>query len=398
MNEDKANKILREILESIELPDSAYERAKERYEGIGKWLHREESTCSSLSPHVFPSGSLRLGTANKPEGDDEAFDLDMACELQDGVTKESHTQKELKLLVGDELELYRQAKGIKKELEEKRRCWTLEYADTLSFHMDIVPCIPESDVERVVLREAMVANSKLDNNLAEKVASLAVSITDNDDDQYPVISNYWRISNPEGYAKWFEMRMKLAETFLVERQLKIAASIDQLPYYRWKTPLQSAIQLLKRHRDTMFKDNSDSKPISIIITTLASHVYQGESDLVAALKNILNGMDEHLNSFKPRVPNPVNPAEDFADKWYSPDHAKYQLEENFGMWLRQVRADFRALLLGDDPALIVEAAKNGFAVSLDKTDITSILGVGLLTTAPVQTIRASNAKPWANKK
>jgi hypothetical protein len=35
-----------------------------------------------------------------------------------------------------------------------------------------------------------------------------------------------------------------------------------------KTPLQQAVQILKRHRDMMFADDPEHKPISVIITTL----------------------------------------------------------------------------------------------------------------------------------
>src|SRR5690606_160851 len=145
---------------------------------------------------------------------------------------------------------------------------------------------------------------------------MAVSITDNTDPEYRVTTNNWRISNSKGYALWFETRMKTAQSIISERETSFKASIDRLPYYQWKTPLQQAIQLLKRHRDTMFKNNQDSKPISVIITTLAAKAYNGEADLASALTNILSRMSSYINANVPLVPNPVNPAEDFADKWY----------------------------------------------------------------------------------
>ena len=71
----------------------------------------------------------------------EEYDLDLACSLRDGVTNQSHTKFELKTMIGTELELYRKAIGITSEVDEKHRCWRLDYQDELSFHMDIVPCI-----------------------------------------------------------------------------------------------------------------------------------------------------------------------------------------------------------------------------------------------------------------
>jgi hypothetical protein len=40
-----------------------------------------------------------------------------------------------------------------------------------------------------------------------------------------------------------------------------AAKVDDLPARKWKSPLQEAIQILKRHRDMMFQDAPDSAPI-----------------------------------------------------------------------------------------------------------------------------------------
>jgi hypothetical protein len=73
--------------------------------------------------------------------------------LRRGITKQTHTQKQLKGLVGRDVEAYRVARGIKDALEEMHRCWRLPYADTLKFHMDIVPSIPEEAARRQMLQE-----------------------------------------------------------------------------------------------------------------------------------------------------------------------------------------------------------------------------------------------------
>ena len=57
---------------------------------------------------------------------------------------------------------------------------------------------------------------------------------------------------------------KEKRTFAKENKLEI----EDVPTYRVKTPLQMAIQLLKRHRDIYFQNNNENAPISIIITTL----------------------------------------------------------------------------------------------------------------------------------
>lgn len=390
---NRSNAVLNKVLEKLELPDGAYEKAEQRYKDIGEWLHRPGSSCRAFDPLVFSQGSFRLGTAIKPEDEDE-YDLDMGCNLREGLTKDVITQKQLKELIGVELELYRKYRNIKEELSEKKRCWRLDYADDLNFHMDIVPCIPESETRRKILGERMVESTRLDESLAADVSALAVSITDNTDLEYSIKSGDWRVSNPEGYARWFETRMRTAKTYLAEREMVFKASIDKLPYYQWKTPLQSSIQLLKRHRDTMFKENDESKPISVIITTLAARAYNGESDIASALTNILDSMEQYINQSIPYVPNPVNPDEDFADKWYSKEHEYLKLKESFSRWLFQAKADFSAICSKDNSQVILDAADRGLSVNLDKISIEHALGLSAAIVTPVKRIETSDPRPW----
>ena len=397
MLNDKSNDLLEKLLDQLELPDGAYEKAEKRYEDIYEWLVREGSSCVQLDPHVYPCGSFRLGTAIRPVHAQEEYDLDMSCVLRQSVSTTTHTQFQLKKLIGDELELYRKARRIQQPLGEKSRCWRLEYADTLKFHLDIVPGIPEVANRQVFLREAMILNTRLDKDLAMEVARHAVSITDNTAVDYSLLSHEWPISNPEGFAKWFESRMKLANRFLEARGVLLKAQIDEIPYYQWKTPLQQVIQILKRHRDTMFRNNLDSKPISVIITTLAAKAYQGESDLASALKRVLDDIDKYINQMKPLVPNPVNPAEDFAHKWYAPEYEKDRLKESFKRWLDQARIDFGAVLSANNPTRIVETADHGFGIRLNKSDVASLVGVAVPAAVPVRKILASEPKPWFDR-
>ena len=153
--------ILESIIEKIELPDYAYETATKRYEDLGKWFSRDESSLKNLSPHIFPQGSFRLGTAIRPIDESESYDLDLGCELENGVTMDNCTQKELKTsYIKQELETYRKARGIKNDLEEKHRCWRLEYLDELNFHMDIVPCIPSDIKMNRTVFEAIMRNGE----------------------------------------------------------------------------------------------------------------------------------------------------------------------------------------------------------------------------------------------
>lgn len=72
------------------------------------------------------------------------------------------------------------------------------------------------------------------------------------------------------------------------------ASVEDIPDYKVRTPLQAAVMILKRHRDHTFEGRKEDRPISVIITTLAAHSYNGEETIGEALAVILAGMDKHI--------------------------------------------------------------------------------------------------------
>jgi hypothetical protein len=282
-------------------------------------------------------------------------------------------------------------------MEEKRRCWRIEYLDAINFHIDIVPCIPENETRRISIKEAMIENG-VDDRLSELVSERTVAITDNNmNPEYEIITDDWKVSNPDGYAKWFESRMRTASAYLTKRAALLQeAQIDDIPVYEWKTPLQLCIQLLKRHRDEMYKNNEDSKPISVIITTLAARAYQGEEDLADAIMNILNRMRSFVNPIEPMVPNPVNPDEDFADKWYDPEYRHLRLQENFNLWLTSAIATFSSLFKTDNPIELQEQIFEKFASKLNAEELNKSLGVSAPTIITERKTKQidSVVEPW----
>lgn len=392
-NEQK-RAIINSMVELLELPDSAYDKARKRYEDLGEWFDRVESSVATNNPHIFPQGSFRLGTAIRPLDEKEEYDLDLACKLRDGISKDRETQADLKKLIGDELEAYRKARGIKKELDEKHRCWRIEYKDTLSFHMDIVPCIPADEKLQKGIFES-IRNTGLEEYVAEAASQTTVSITDDRHERFEQICDDWNISNPEGYAQWFEYRMSPQTTVGVLEK----AQVDDVPLFEKKTPLQRVVQILKRHRDNWSKSAPDSKPISIIITTLAARAYNGETDIVEALGNVLEKMGGLVRPTKPRVPNPVDPEEDFADRWYRADCLHLRLEENFNNWLYQARTDFQHLTSTTDTEFLCERIEDKFSLRVNKSELKKHLGISTVSAAIVtpkahSIDRQDTARPW----
>lgn len=384
--------LLEKMVELLELPDSAYQKAKDRYEDIGEYLGRENSTCYTNDPHIFPQGSFRLGTAIRPLNESEEYDLDLACNLSKGVSRETHAQAILNELVGEEIKSYRVARNIKSPVIEKHRCWRLEYEDQLSFHIDIVPCIPVDATRQIQLKESMIYAGQ-DSDFSEDVSQYAVSITDDRHPQYRQISHDWNISNPEGYAKWFESRMPSKPVSIMSK-----AQIDALPIYKRKSPLQRSIQLLKRHRDQMFKDDPDVKPISVIITTIAARAYSGQDLLEVVLQEILDELKQFSESGSTVVLNPVNPDENFADRWTMPQYKNLCLQDNFTAWVAQVCTDFTSLVSSGDTQFIAGHVLKKFSIRPTVSELNSLLGISVapaIHSVKAHEIQRNAAKPWS---
>jgi hypothetical protein len=397
MSDQATRSIVEELAASLDIPDSAYEKAEARYKDLGDYFDESDAKCAPFGPHIYPQGSFRLGTVVRPLNDECEYDLDLGCRLRVGITKTSHTQQQLKTLVGIDLESYRKARQIEEKLEEKNRCWRLSYKGDLRFHLDVVPSIPEEEPTKSIIKLAMLEAGSVES-LARRVTDLAGAITDRRLPSFSVISANWKISNSEGYALWFESRMKLAMDLSEQHEFSAkAAKVDDLPARNRKSPLQRAVQILKRHRDVMFQDDMEGAPISVIITTLSAAAYQGEKDVASAMQRILNDMGGCVRDSIPRVPNPVNPAEDFADKWNDPAFRHLKFEENFKLWLERAREDFRIVAGARDITYLEEQVNAKFATRIDGDRLKADLVFGSInvTTRPKSHgVAAAPAKPW----
>lgn len=319
------SEVLEQLAEVIDITPSQHEAAVERYQAVGRWLSKEDSPLAAYNPQIYPQGSFRLGTVIKPLTGEDQYDIDLVCQLES--TVEDHTQEQIKQMVGKRLE----DNGDYERMMDKegRRCWTLIYAESTRFHMDILPSIPD---DYLWLTGA---------NVPLPLAENAICITDKEDPNYKVRSRSWTKSNPKGYADWFKEQMKVQLN--EQRRLfaeKFRMSIEEVQDYKIKTPLQRAVQLLKRHRDISFGDDVD-RPISIIITTLAAKSYAEQDNIYDALIGILDKMPDHIETRRfgdkevKWVENPVNPQENFADKW----EESHRKEENFYKWMEEAKKD-----------------------------------------------------------
>lgn len=369
------------VVDRLDIPKSLYEKAAARHRSLGEWLCRDGSTVRDFDPDVRPQGSFRYGTVIRPLDEDEEYDLDNVCVLK-GLSKSTLTQHQLKELYGEEIRAYARGNGMLKPVEECKRCWRLHYADEVSFHLDTLPCVPEDNqvIDQIVLL-----------GTSPELAQRCVAITDQKHPEYDERTDNWYSSNPRGFAAWFESRCALARKKLAAN-MEARATVEDVPPYEWRTPLQRSIQILKRHRDVMFKGKAELAPISMIITNLAARAYNGETDLLEAITNIVNGMPDHVRAARPRVPNPADPAEDYADKWVDDP----RLEKSFWDWHYALKSDLSRLSKVLRTGELQPMVENVFELSIPDAMLPSFVRTPTapsVISAPASVI-TSASKPW----
>jgi Adenylyl/Guanylyl and SMODS C-terminal sensor domain len=172
------------------------------------------------------------------------------------------------------------------------------------------------------------------------------------------------------YVRQKEMLFKADATY---------KSMEEVPEWKVRTPLQRAVQLLKRHRDIYFANDHENCPVSIILTTLAAKAYNNQNNIFDAIVDMVRDMPKHIEvrDGKWWVENPVEPGENFADKW----NEKPERRNAFLGWLRVVQQDFQNALMS--PALkeagsilrkALEPSETGISKSLGLTTTTQALG------------------------
>ncbi|PXA04628.1 hypothetical protein DDZ13_05500 [Coraliomargarita sinensis] len=327
-NADGLEQALLAVAEYLDLPPGMADSVQKRYKSISDWIERESSELYGFAPKIYTQGSFAIGTVVRPLSEADEFDIDMVCELQR--KRDELTQKQLYDDVGGEVEGYVDAQNFKKDATPWEKCWTIEYSDDgYTFKVDIVPCLPDSPS-----RVRLVKEAKLSANLAET----AIILTDKDHAGYEQIVHDWERGNPKGYAEWFKGRMRVRLNEAKEARAKmVKLAAEDIPTYSVRTPLQRAIQIIKRHRDTYFEKRGH-RTSSIILTTLAAWAYQNEGNIVDAMEAIVGGIDRSVvwNGYKYRITNPIDPDENFAKQW----NEDRRYADAFSDWLQALRADW----------------------------------------------------------
>lgn len=332
---------IEELIKKLDLTPEMYKNAKEKYDALKDFFKGKDGSII-----FYPHGSFMLGTTVRPyrEQQEKNYDLDSIC-LFNKDNNET-TPKEIMTQLRNWLE---STEVYNSKLENYERCITINYADygSIGFSIDVVP----SALATYETKTQMI-NKKCPPYYVDTAIEVA--------EVNKIEPDRWISSNPQAYVKWFE---KINEPFASinrnERKRKIFESNQELynseedvPEYFNKSPLQMAIQLLKRARDVYFSKlgKEHLKPISAIISTIVLDT--AERGLILPSANVLEVIAIVMNELKTyskyqeiseetfkilyeskvtiskkgskwEMWNPVNPNDNLVDSWNTePERAR----------------------------------------------------------------------------
>ncbi|MFK7974511.1 MAG: nucleotidyltransferase [Halioglobus sp.] len=302
---DAWESLLLEIDARISLSATQYAGLASRYEAVGSILESpQDLELGDLL--VFPQGSFRTRTVTRPPGRSDV-DVDAIAYVKGG----THLQPmELLDRLFRELDARVRTGGM---VELAKRCVTIQYEDKqLPCHMDITPA------------ERIQGNTNDDGSGRLRVPDRP--------------TRGWSPSNPKDYAAWFERIASLDVSVSTPEGYRLLiskrAETESLPTHEEITApdtLRTGVRLFKRHRDVYVArtGQEDSRPISVIITTLAATAFErvatrrhGQTMTpIEILLEIVSEMpkcfDESRSGEQYRVLNPADKSENFAEKWNS---------------------------------------------------------------------------------
>ena len=351
------SRLLGATVEELDISPQQFELAVHRYMDLGQWL----VALGIGDPDVYPQGSFRLGTVLRPTAVGD-FDIDLV--FLRFVAKESITQDELRSQAGQLLRAYISARGAgngNPTLKERGRCWELIYSGD-RFHMDVLPVIPDPDGD-----------------------DTAVLLSDRD-------MFLWQHSNPVGYADWFWSSMgEAVDVGRAQLAATLSREVEDVPRWLVRTTLQRVVQLLKLHRDTFFRSNPHDKPASILITTLATHAYGGESDLYEAFRKVARTLPSRVEWRNDTwwVPNPAHEEENFADKWNTSPNRK----RHFERWIEALIAETDRWTTSHGVDEAVKSLGTAFGVAPVKAGAKRV-AAGLAALAPSAGLGVDNQGDW----
>lgn len=260
------------VCEALQLTDTQFNSAENRYHEIGRWLTDRETHLDRLEPEVLPQGSMLQRTTIRPlrkDGDLVPFDLDSVCRctVDPGrVSSQSVYGSILSRLQASE-EYAERIRDAAEELRASGKCVRLSYS-AQDFFLDVVPvCVDPTDPEGV--RLLMPDPGRWHDA--------------------PRPLDTWRRTDPFRFAAWLEDRAAIVRRMDESKLVAGVAPVPPREAWRVKAPLRRIVQILKRKRDLDFLGD-ECRPTSIMLSTLAGRAYGGERSVADGLSTVLDNI------------------------------------------------------------------------------------------------------------
>ena len=279
--------LLAQIARTIQLSPADYTKAKMRYQKIIDWIEREDSPLSDSVEHVYPQGSMAIGTTIAAKDTIDEFDVDVAAEL---INIRNIDPKLILDLLYDAIKGKLNSPYYHRTIR-RSRCITVRYEGKM--HIDITPMVRRPNTQ---LRESWIFEDDLK------------------DTSKP---SRFIIANPFGFAEWFNQN-----TFDYNRSnLLLEADVEpvpkQIPMYSKSTAIV-VLQLLKRWRNVQYSNRNRRQPPSIVLSKLVADNGPSTSkslscELLRHSKLILATVLKARGSFS--IVNPVCTEDVLTDRW-----------------------------------------------------------------------------------
>lgn len=292
---DPLDAILAEVAINLQLPPGLHRKAVERYGAVCRYIDRQGSPLAGRVSCFYPQGSMAIDATISTRGTDDEYDIDAVAEILGG----SEGPEALLDLLEAALDGY-----PVERMERKTRCITLYYADGM--HLDVTPARRLAPKEK----EGAIAHAKRGKPAEHCYVPM----------------------NAYGFCAWYNGRTPLEERFAIALNQRLyaehgmefaAATIEDVPE---QTPLivksatTVALQLIKRHRNIFYSDDTGRMPPSVMLSCHAGHAASpgmGLADMVVRQARwTARAIDEAArNHCLLDVANPEFPAERFTDRW-----------------------------------------------------------------------------------
>ena len=295
--------LLADVAIRIQLRQTHYDMATERYQKISKLIERGDSPLKDRVDLFYPQGSMAIGATIASKLKTDEFDIDVVAQL--GLPESVLPREPLDLL----FEAIRGEPGSRYYRMTKRRtrCVTVNYSDKM--HIDITPLIRRQYTRE---RESWIFHDR---------------------PEAPQESSKKFIANPYGFAEWFKANTPPDQDFAGifekraaeydQQMLVVAADSEPVPPHEppfRKSKAVIVLQLLKRWRNVQYDTRQGRRPPSILIAKLiadaANHTDRLSEELLYQAQHMLSVFQKcHSAGKHIHAANPMCSRDILTDRW-----------------------------------------------------------------------------------